>query len=139
MKFPYITLLLIILIGACTKSNSDTLNDGTLTTNLQRSASGEIPKSDGDFNIDKGVLNENTWTFTISHSGGCDPGYHFLFLHKPKITADCVSDTIHVVLKTNNNCKRLDYTTVNVNLGNYNICSKKLFFLGGTKVLEISR
>ena len=139
MKSLYISLLLIIFILACTKNESDTLNDGTLTTTLQRSSSGEIPKSGGDFNIDKGVLDGNTWTFEISHSGGCDPNYHFLFLHKPKITADCVSDTIHVVLKTQNNCKRLDYTTVKVNLNDYKICGKKLFFVGGTKVMEIER
>ncbi len=139
MNSLYISLLLIIFFVGCSKSGSDTFHDGTLTATLQRSEFAEIPKSEGDFNIDKGILEGKIWTFTISHSGGCDPNYHFLFLHKPKITADCVSDTIHVVLKTQNNCKRLDYTTVKVNLGNYNLCGKKLLFLGGTKVLEISR
>jgi hypothetical protein len=143
MKKLLVILSFGLFVIACNKSEQeevDTSNSAhTLTTSLLRSSADSIPQSDAEFNIDKGILEGNTWVFTISHSGGCDPNYQFLFYQKPKITTDCVVDTINVVLKTKNNCKRLDYTTVNVNLNNYQLCSKKLVFLGGTKVLEITR
>jgi hypothetical protein len=143
MKMLIVILSFGLLVIACNKSEQEevetTNSENKLTTSLLRSSADTIPRSDAEFNIDKTLLEGNKWTFTISHSGRCDPNYRFLFYHKPKLTTDCVVDTIYVALKTNNNCKRLDYTTVQVNLDNYQICSQKIVFLGGTKVLEIKR
>lgn len=139
MKKIIIILSLGIFFYACDEEEI-TVDDKILNTSIfKRSNSEPLAVSDGQFNIDNAALNDNTWTFVISHSGGCDPKYNFVFQHTPKLTADCVSDTIHVALKTADNCKRLDNTTVNVNLNNYKICGKKLYFVGGTKVLEIAR
>ena len=139
MKKLIFILTLGIAIISC-QNNSDvvdlspTLAKGTFVTSLS-----EVPKSDSDFNIDKAVLENNIWVFTISHGGGCDPNYNFQFYLAPKITYDCVVDTIHVVLKTNNNCKRLDTSIVGFDLNAMNTCSQKIVFKGGRKDFEIIR
>jgi ribosomal protein L14 len=100
-----------------------------------------IPKSDGEFNIDKAIFdwNKKIATYTIGHSGGCDPNYNFKFYYKPKLTMDCVVDTVHVVLSTKDNCKRLDNTVINFDLATLTMCSKKIVFKGGTKLFNIER
>jgi hypothetical protein len=104
-------------------------------------ANDKIPQSDGQFNIDKSFFDwdNKVATFTISHSGGCDPNYNFKFYYKPKLTLDCLVDTVHVVLSTKDNCKRLDNTVVNFDLKTLTMCSKKIVFKGGTKIFEVTR
>jgi hypothetical protein len=108
---------------------------------IKLGANDMIPQSTGDFNINTTIINldKKIATFTIGHSGGCDPNYNFKFYYKPKLTMDCVVDTVHVVLSTKNNCKRLDNTVVNFDMATLTMCSKKIVFKGGTKELELIR
>jgi ribosomal protein L14 len=48
-------------------------------------------------------------------------------------------DTVHVVLSTKDNCKRLDTTIVNFDLNTLTMCSKKIILKGGTKETVIIR
>ena len=139
MKKLFFFLTLGIAIMSC-HSNPDVGNlEPTMAEGKFVKSMSEIPKSDAEFNIDKAVLDNNIWVFTFSHGGGCDPDYNFRFYNTPKITFDCVVDTIHLVLKTKDSCKRLDYTDVGFDLNALNLCSQKIVFTGGKKDFEILR
>jgi hypothetical protein len=137
MKKLIVILLLSIAIISC-NSNTETIDlSPTVAQASFVTSRAEIPQSDAEFNIDKAVLDGKIWVFTISHGGGCDPNYNFQFYAKPKITYDCYVDTIHVVLKTKDNCKRLDYTDVRFDLNATKNCIQKIVFKGGKKDFEI--
>jgi hypothetical protein len=105
------------------------------------SASELLPENQGDFNFNTAIYDwdKKLAIFNLAHSGGCDPGYSFKFYYRPKLTNDCIVDTVYVVLSTNNNCKRLDNTNVTFDLSSLTMCSKKIVFKGGTKLLELER
>ncbi len=132
-------LFLIMMIGttlfACNADN----NDIPIKQGMSLSADDVIPKSDMEFDIDKSSLNNNIVSFTFAHGGGCDPNHNFKLYYKPKLTTDCVVDTLFIVFSTKDGCKRQDFSDWTFDLSKFNICSKKLVFKGGRKNVELTR